>query len=57
MMTGRDTRRDGQQLLFWLTTATAPSRGTKKIQYPRLSAESRGEARYGAARDEILAQF
>jgi hypothetical protein len=47
MMTGRDTRRDDQQLLFWLTTATAPSRGTKKIQYPRRAAERPDMARPG----------
>ncbi len=31
MRTSCDTRRDSQQLLFWLTTTTAPSRGTTKF--------------------------
>jgi hypothetical protein len=32
-------------------------RNYRIFSVPRLSAESRGEARYGAARDKILAQF
>jgi hypothetical protein len=51
MRTGRDRRRDGQQLLIWLTTATAPSRGTTEFLqyrgYPRRAAERPDMARPG----------
>jgi hypothetical protein len=51
-------RRDGRQLVFWLTTATAPSRGTKEFSryrgYPRRAAERPDMARTGK---EFLRSF